>query len=320
MKKSTRLLIAGLMAISVTGASTLAYFTSGVSLGTGSTGDSQKELSIENGKVEISAEIGGEENAANFWYYDVARVSTDETNNGLDSTAKTTLYKWMNTDATSAIDEATLNTIDTTSSPATLKDAVGLANTTYYVKKNLSPDILGVGVATEPRGARANVYDKVTGEITKARPGDAFVLGYVASDEGNATANEGLTITNTSTIKTKVRVSASSNDAGKEISKLTKSGWKIYSKVSEGAWKEITVSGTDGAYVVNNLPEVTLGNDQTSIYIRIELPLSTGNAYNSGSGGFVSGNDKVDSFDVSKLFSITATQENNPGWKEDGSN
>ena len=74
MKKTKRLLIAALMAIAVTGSSTLAYFTSEVDL-VGKEG-TMLQLKITNGKVNIASAYGSNSTEAT-WYYDPVDISED---------------------------------------------------------------------------------------------------------------------------------------------------------------------------------------------------------------------------------------------------
>ena len=52
-----------------------------------------------------------------------------------------------------------------------------------------------------------------------------------------------------------------------------------------------------------------------SIDIRLELPLTINNTFKGDSVGSAGA---ITAFDVSSLFTIVATQENNPGWTEAG--
>lgn len=309
MKKKNRILIAGLMAIAVTGASTLAYFTSTLKLAGASDNDTRQQLSITNGKVEITGKIGNQDAPANYWYYDVARVSTDMAgtdmaDNELSDNAKTQLKNWMKKTGDAPGKDITCDG----------DKAINADNKSWYVTKNLSPDILGVGEAIGERNAKAKVYDRITGAISQARPGDAFVLGYVAKNEENSSASEGLTITNSSTITTKVSIETDASSID-ELKKLTDAGWKIYSKKSDSQdWKEVKVDNS----VITGLPELSLPNkdDTETINLRIELPLGTKDTYQNA----VTGGKSISNFDIRNLFKIKATQENNPGWNVDGTN
>lgn len=60
---------------------------------------------------------------------------------------------------------------------------------------------------------------------------------------------------------------------------------------------------------------VTLASSKSQLVsVRLELPLTTGNAY-QGAGD---GTKTITDLNISNLFEIRATQENNPGWNEDG--
>ena len=49
--------------------------------------------------------------------------------------------------------------------------------------------------------------------------------------------------------------------------------------------------------------------------VRLELPLATGNTYQNNAVA----TNAEQGFDISKIFEIRATQENNPGWEQNGS-
>ena len=57
------------------------------------------------------------------------------------------------------------------------------------------------------------------------------------------------------------------------------------------------------------------GKKSQVVDVRLELPLATGNTYQNKAVA----TNAEQGFDISKIFEIRATQENNPGWNEDGS-
>lgn len=184
--------------------------------------------------------------------------------------------------------------------------------------------------ATKPRTEKASVGDKVVSKISYARPGDAFVLGDAADGE----ANKGLEIVNESNLTTKIGIKSKAYDdseALEQIKALNDAGWKVYMKVnvidSTGSvvtvgapntnkWEDYTEvlgdEALDNTFQVGNLTP----GQSLQIKMRVELPLLTTNEYqeltNGGSGAGVSG------FDITKLFDVVATQENNPGWNQNG--
>lgn len=166
-----------------------------------------------------------------------------------------------------------------------------------------SPDIGGVGAGNFTTANRCPIGAKVTGVITKARPGDAFVLG-----DASAAANDGLKFTNSSSLTTKIGMLYTSTGAA-ELQKLISIGWKLY---VDGV--EILPASVVAGTPVKN---ITLANGASqSVVIRLEFPPSSGNTYQGAqtktAGGVVSG------FDLSAFIEIKATQENNPGWETDG--
>ena len=90
-----------------------------------------------------------------------------------------------------------------------------------------------------------------------------------------------------------------------EVEKLTAAGWELYVDGNK-------VDLKSGISV--NLASIA-GKQSQLVDVRIELPLGTGNTYQNKAVG----TNAEDGFDVSKIFEIRATQENNPGWNEDGS-
>lgn len=302
MKKKNRILIAGLMAIAVTGGSTYAYFTSQNDLSGNSGANNPLELQITNGKVEVTGVIGDGQAATPNWTYDVARDSTEGYKDKLGQVGNIVAG------------------ITTTNNRET--------DITSYENKHRSPDIEGLDSTDKlPEGSPDGIPDEkedvsgvkrwkigtaVTGAISKARPGDAFVLG------GSATQidKKGLVVTNNSNLTVKVNVgikSGATTGSGADeyvtvVKALQDAGWKLY--INDGEITDAKKTTIETALGASSL--VLSPNATNTIKIRLEFPLTQGDTYqNDGGSGH---NGTISSFDISGLFEIKATQENNPGW------
>ena len=236
------------------------------------------------------------------------------------------LYKTM-TDAKTAFDAAPTNT--------TLEDAYNAAKTKYEDAKNA----LRTG-----NDGRAVIGTGVKQAIVNARPGDAFVLGGEGKDKSTITdGNVGVTIQNDSNLTTKIGIRLKADKNGKydetikQINAMNANGWKVYIKVTNplskpdanagiapfADWKELTAdSFTDDGNLDKTytcaVTTVKPGEGAPTLQMRVELPLQTVNYYQDRqTGNGVAGLDTE--FDIKDLFEIVATQENNPGWNEDGS-
>lgn len=298
MKMKNRVLIAGLMAIAVSGASTFAYFTSNLTI-PGDSATNPLELNITNGKVEITGKIGDGSTTAN-WTYDVARYSTTD-------------YDKLGTSG---------NTVAgiTTSADKT-------ADITAYENKHRSPDIDLDGGDVAGKGwtdasNRVPIGTGVKGKISNARPGDAFVLGN-ATAGGNET-NAGLHIENTSTLSVKIDMGLSGNTDEQiaTFNALNNAGFKLFvGKL--GASDDKKVEQISTLSDLNSKLDKVLGTsiepgNNIDIYIRVELPLVTNDDYKSKTTQGTSNLVSTTEFDITKLFTIRATQENNPGWGTNG--
>lgn len=295
MKKSKRIMIASIAAFVVTAASTFAYFTTSTNL-TPNGGQQPFSLNITNGQLSISAKPGNGATTPT-WSYDVARNSTSEA---------TLIAYGMNMNGDGNIvppenyaDQATY-------------DAAYLAN---YVNPNRSPDIQGVDSSGDIAYGGINrraIGAAVTGDISKARPGDALVVGTAGG------ADAGLKITNASNLTVKVKIEINQTVAAQDTIKyLDQAGWLMYvggKKVNNGdgtlnlatvqtALDGLTTTIAEGASIGSNID------------IRLELPLTTGNAYQNSSVGT---GGALTAFNISSLFTIIATQENNPNWSVSG--
>ena len=178
-----------------------------------------------------------------------------------------------------------------------------------YERTNASPDITGVAKKTydgDTSGLeRATIGASFTDtNIQYTRPGDAIVLGTTNTD-----GQTGLLITNNSNLTIKAQLNVVNDEvATTEITKLNNAGWKLYVNDTEVNMGNLAT----GAQV----DLATLASSKSQLVsVRLELPLTTGNAY-QGAGD---GTKTITDLNISNLFEIRATQENNPGWNEDGS-
>ena len=182
---------------------------------------------------------------------------------------------------------------------------------------------------------RAAIGEAVAAEIVNARPGDAFVLGGAGNVTGDITT-AGITIDNKSNLTTKIGIRLNKgNDDGAatkaQLDAMNANGWKVYIKVTNpldsdagivpfAEWTEVD-STTFGTLADDDLTclvsTVAPGQAAPTIQMRVELPLTRVNDYQEKQtgDGVVGSTD----FDLTNLFEIVATQENNPGWNEDGS-
>lgn len=306
-KKSRKVVAALLIGATVCASGTFAYFNSKVDLGqlAANNAGTQKTLDITNGKVKISGNIGGTgiANLDKVWTYDVARLST------ADEVAA--LYK---TDLS-------------VSGAGKIKQINADEDVAAYITKNQSPDILGVGGINANRTTRAAIGDAVTGKITLARPGDAFVLGTAISS--GADASTGLEVLNESTLTTKVNIvvkdDASKNAATAELTKLFAGGWKLYAAIDTK--KATDAAYTDNAYkeiitiddVIGLAPTTLAPGESVKIRLRVELPLVTDNSKQDPTKTKNNAETVAPTeVDLMKLFDIKITQENNPGYSVDG--
>lgn len=191
--------------------------------------------------------------------------------------------------------------------------------------KTLSTDIANkfTTYSVVKQGAEIN-----PGSITLTRPGDAIGLGKLNSDG----SIDGLEIVNKSTITTKLDIrlktdstGAIDNDVVQSIKGLADAGWVLYINDTRFDFsKYLTTDGTIQKAVkdlqtelINNSAVYAPGNSKIKLNVKLELPLMTGNAYQDAN---TSNSGSQADFDVTQLFDIVATQENNPGVNEDGTN
>lgn len=275
MKKTKRLLIAALMAIGVTGSSTLAYFTSEVDL-VGKEG-TMLQLKITNGKVNIASAYGSNSTEAT-WYYDPVDISEDGCSPDLLG-----LGKKGNNGNEGASDASNANFI-TAGSPNRWKKGAPV-----------------IGAITNARPGDGFSM----GQILDATSGDEL------SEENKA---DGVKITNNSniTIKITIDLKDKSGDAGAaafaQYKMLTDAGWRVKvgdTDIAVAANKEQLLSELQAA-----LSSVTsLSNGQsTTLKMQVYLPVETGNDKQEKET-FDDG-EYTDGFDITNIFVIKAVQEN----------
>lgn len=206
-----------------------------------------------------------------------------------------------------------------------------------------SEDVSGV--------SRAKIGAPVGEYAILARPGDAFALGTDGvGANGLDGTNTGLTIVNESNLTTKLgmRLNISETEAKKAqqqaaLDALKNIGAKVYIKVTSLAkdangndiattpstlndWTEFDLGafldGT-GAPITYQLLNMA-GNadgvkaDAFKVDFRVELPLMTGNKKQGLSSLKAADGTPVAPFEITNMFEFVATQENNPGWTQAG--
>ncbi|MDP4142987.1 MAG: hypothetical protein Q8936_00695 [Bacillota bacterium] len=146
-----------------------------------------------------------------------------------------------------------------------------------------NPDIVGVPMdGGSP--SRAVIGGVITGSISNARPGDAFNLGTTASP---------FQISNTGNLTIKAQVAP--NSASTSLPSLTAAGWKLY--INGSLW-----DGSSTVTIATLAPGAS-----TNLAVRLEYPTTSTVATQDLTTG---------SIDLNDLFTLTVTQENNPGWTQ----
>lgn len=198
----------------------------------------------------------------------------------------------------------------------TMKDGV-----TPFVDGNRSPDIVLGTKTVATNGSlvnglkRMDIGTEVDGEIKNARPGDAIVMGGKGTDSG-------LKVTNNSNLTVKVKLTLKDSNSINELTKLTTAGWQLW---VGGKLIDTSDLSSEAAFAAKIPTLATLApgtSTDEAKSVRLELPLETDNNYQSKSADPSIPQDekivKVTDFNINNLFRIVATQENNPGWKENG--
>lgn len=349
-KKSRKVVAALLIGATVCASGTFAYFNKTLDFSGSNVYKGESQISITNGKIDITGQIGSTALTDYTWSYDVARLSTDEdlvSTGRLSDTAKAAIKKTLASNINSTAFESTAFKAGYNKSKDEMQETKNDTDSSKnYVYSNLSPDVIGFdtnNVVYTKKGndgnvivsnseiegyiKRTNVGAKLTGAITNARPGDAIVLG----DASNL-KQQGLVINNKSNLTTNIRIRVKNDpEALKEFKLLKKAGWVLYinnvnitkmlgdidptiddiNKQIEKIYTSVP-AGTDvSEWKANATVEDNLKNRFT---VRLELPLATTNSYQelkTEDGGKTS-------FDIRNIFEVVATQENNPGWNENG--
>ena len=290
MNKKVRMVIVGIMAIGVTYASTYAYFNNSTSV-SNSGASTPLAMEITNGTVSITAETGTG-GSTPYWTYDISRYKSDGSSEIVDSD-----YILRNR----AID---LMGVGTDGVKEASDDAIWASDDDADLTTDIKRWKLGAPVKTA---------------ITKARPGDAFVMG-----EATGTDTKGLVIKNNSNLAVKIKLVLEDDKAIATFNALNAAGWKMYvgekGGVDEFAIEQVTDKATLQTKLDKIFENTTLGNGQSvTLDVRLELPLDTDNTYQNDSLNGTSGVETITEFDINNLFTVVATQENNPGWGTDGS-
>lgn len=345
-KKSRKVVAALLIGATICASGTFAYFNSKLDMKNieGTDENTVSKLDITNGHVEITGKINGTTGTAlgSLWSYDVARVSTRDAVNAAGENkdkVRSALELAGNGSTTLEAIAADTNYLATHRSPDIAQnDDEGtkkLANEAVKIQENGKDYTIN----------RAIIGTQVTGKVLYARPGDAFVFGNGAGTEAGV-ADAGLDVINKSNITTKlgIRINGTKLAAIKDqVAAMNKAGWKVYIKIKglDGAgnqtaisdyadYKEIDFDKLTGGNVIELIPlqagtnaspvtEATNGTETgVKIQMRVELPLLSGNNYQDLNT--TSATDGTGALDILDMFEIVATQENNPGWTQAGTN
>lgn len=271
MKKTKRLLIAALMAIGVTGSSTLAYFTSEVDL-VGKEG-TMLQLKITNGKVNIAAAYGSDSTEAT-WYYDPVDVTADGCSPDLLG---------LGADENQGASDLSNAYFITDGSPKRWKK--------------------GAPVIGEIRNARPGDGFSM-GQILDATSGD------VLSEENKADGVK-ITNNSNITIKITIDLKDKADDAGEaafaQYKMLTDAGWRVKvggTEIAVASNKEDLLSSLRAA--LSSVTSLSNG-DSTTLKMQVYLPVGTGNdkqELKTFDGTYTTG------FDIRNIFVIKAVQEN----------
>lgn len=172
-----------------------------------------------------------------------------------------------------------------------------------FINANRTPDI-DKAAKSEVNGLnRVEIGAALPTEINFTRPGDAIVLGVE-----NADGETGLVVTNKSNLTVKMQLVAKTDEASKAMIKAMKdAGWEMY---VEGELVDLETANVVDLGVVG--PN---GVSQKVVDVRFELPLLTENDKQNATNT----NASVSGLNLSDVFEIQATQENNGGWNQDGS-
>lgn len=165
-----------------------------------------------------------------------------------------------------------------------------------------SPDINAVKKAKDANDIeRAVIGSPVKTPVQFTRPGDALVLGVPGENGEEA----GLVLKNESNLTVKMQLVVKQDEkAQAELKKLTDAGWELY----------VNNKKVDLSKVQTVDLGVVAKNGEKNVDVRFELPLLTGNTKQNASTSTTAD----EGFDLNNIVELQATQENNPGWAEDG--
>lgn len=254
MKKTKRLLIAALMAIGVTGSSTLAYFTSEVDL-VGKEG-TMLQLKITNGKVNIAAAYGSDSTEAT-WYYDpVGDISAKPCSPDLLG---------LGADKTKGASDAENANFITEGSPKRWKKGAPVIGAITNARPG---DGFSMGQILDADGDELSVENQVDGV--------------------KITNNSNITIK--ITIALKENASDSGDAAFAQYKMLTDAGWRLKvgdTEIAVAANKEQLLSELQAA--LSSVTSLSNGGS-TTLKMQVYLPLDTGDdkqeSTTSGGTGF----------------------------------
>ena len=355
-KKSRKVVAALLIGATVCASGTFAYFNATTNLSDieGVDDAGADKLAITNGYIAIKGKIKGSTSAktSELWAYDVARVSTIKEMAGntkfatlMNSSYGVTAGSGMamsdsyikanrSPDILGLTDDATLNTLkqNLADAQSTLQSKITGGATDVTAEQQAVDDAqlaLDNAMATLRTDGRAVIGTGVAEAITQARPGDAFALG--GGIEGQDPTVSGIEIVNKSNLTTKIGIGLNSADLDNvkaQLNAMNANGWKVYIKVSGvdaastnpyADWTEINEAFVNaGTDTICQIASVKPGDSNPVLQMRVELPLLTENdQQNKSTGQGVTG--APTDFDIANMFEIVATQENNPGWNQLGS-
>lgn len=180
----------------------------------------------------------------------------------------------------------------------------GTVRDAAFINANRTPDIDGAAKSDVSGIERVVIGAALPTTINYTRPGDAIVLGVKDAETGKT----GLVVTNESNLTVKMQLVAKTDEnAQAMIQAMKDAGWVMY---VDGELVDLETAN------VVDLGVVAPGqSSQKVVDVRFELPLLTRNDKQNATNV----NESVESLNLSDIFEIQATQENNTGWNQDGS-
>ena len=172
-----------------------------------------------------------------------------------------------------------------------------------FINANRTPDIVEAAKSDVSGIKRVEIGAALPTAINFTRPGDAIVLGVKDAETGKT----GLVVTNESNLTVKMQLVVKTDKNAKAMIEAMKdAGWVMY---VDGELVDLETAN------VVDLGVVAPGeSSQKVVDVRFELPLLTINDKQEAKNV----NGSVESLNLSDIFEIQATQENNTGWNEDG--